>query len=147
MRTNLSCSVVLGLFCDALMCFVLLFLFFHDVLLLFVLGFLISAPPFFILILFRLGLDEKTPTFSFSSSAKVEIEYFGRKIFPSNLFFRRKMRFWARKSSAEKKEMPRKRRFLPQKWPNRTKKGGFGANMIGRGSSEKTDFTADFATL
>ena len=45
-KNNLSCSVVLGLFCDALMCFVLLFLFFHDVLLLFVLGFLISAPLF-----------------------------------------------------------------------------------------------------
>ena len=46
MRTYLSCLLVLGLFCDTLMCFVLLFLFCHDVLLLFVLGFLISTHPF-----------------------------------------------------------------------------------------------------
>ena len=43
MRTNLACLFVLGLF--------------HDVLLLFVLGFLISTHPFPILILLRLWLD------------------------------------------------------------------------------------------
>ena len=52
-----ACSVMLGLFCDALMCFVLLFLFFHDGLLLFVLGFLISTQPFPILILLSPWLD------------------------------------------------------------------------------------------
>ena len=65
----------------------------------------------------------------------------------SNWFFRCKMRFWARKSSEEKRKTPRKRWFLPQKWPNRAKKRCFGANMIGRGWSEKTDFSAVFATL
>ena len=57
------------------------------------------------------------------------------------------MRFWARISRELKRKTPRKRRFLPQKWPNRTKKGGFGEEITGRGSSEKTDFTADFAML
>ena len=65
----------------------------------------------------------------------------------SNCFCRRKMRFWARKSSAEKKEMPRKRWILPPKRPKWTKKGGLGEEITGRGWSEKTDLTTDFAML
>ena len=66
---------------------------------------------------------------------------------PSKRFCRRKMRFWARKSIEEKKEIPRKRWISSQNRPNRTKKGSFGREITGRGSSEKTDFTADFAML
>ena len=72
-ENNLSCSVVLGLFCVVRLLFDLVLLLFHDVLLLFVLGFLLSAPPFSVLIFLRLWLDEKTPAFSFFSFAKVEI--------------------------------------------------------------------------
>ena len=72
---------------------------------------------------------------------------FEQKISSSNWFFRRKQRFRARISRAQKRKTPRKRWFLPQKWPNRTKKGGFGVKMIGRGWSEKSSFTADFAIL
>ena len=43
--------------------------------------------------------------------------------------------------------MPRKRWFSTQNRPNRTKKGGFGREITGRGSSEKMGFTADFAML
>ena len=74
---------------------------------------------------------------------------FGRtpnKSTSSNWFFRRKMRFRARISRELKRKTPRKRWFLPPNRPNRTKKGGFGGEITGRGSSEKTDFTADFAT-
>ncbi len=49
------------------------------------------------------------------------------------VFFRRKMRFWARISRELKRKAPRKRWILPQKWPNRTKKGGFGVEITGRG--------------
>ena len=63
-KNNFSCSVVLGLFC-------VVRLLFDFVLLLFVLGFLISAPPFSILILLRLWLDEETPAFLFSTPAKI----------------------------------------------------------------------------
>ena len=48
-------------------------------------------------------------------------------------FFWRKMRFRARKSRKVKGEIDRKRWFLPPKWLDRTKKGGFGVKMIGRG--------------
>ena len=47
------------------------------------------------------------------------------------------MRFRARISRELKRKTLRKRWFLPQKWPNRTKKGGFGWEITGRGSSEK----------
>ena len=57
------------------------------------------------------------------------------------------MRFLARKSSEEKRKTPRKRWNLPPKRPNRTKKGGFGWEITGRGWSEKTDLTTDFAML
>ena len=90
---------------------------------------------------------EETPSFSFSSPAKVEFRYLGRKNTSSNWFFRRKMRFRARKSRELKRKTPRKRRFLPQMRPNRTKKGGFGWEITGKGWSEKTDLTVDFAML
>ena len=85
-----------------------------------------------------------------SSFLRLQKSKFGRtpsKNTPSNWFFRRKQRFWARKSRELKRKTPRKRRFLPQKWPNRTKKGGFGEEITGRGWSEKMGFTADFAML
>ena len=85
-----------------------------------------------------------------SSFLRLQKSKFGRtpsKNTPSNWFFRRKMRFRARKSRELKRKTPRKRWFLPPKWPNRTKKGGFGWEITGRGWSEKTDLTADFAML
>ena len=57
------------------------------------------------------------------------------------------MRFWTRKSSAEKRKTPRKRCFLPQNRSKWAKKGGFVEEITGRGWSEKTDLTADFAML
>ena len=69
-----------------------------------------------------------------SSFPRLQKSKFGRtpnKSTPSNCFFRCKMRFRARKSSAEKKEMPRKRWFLSPKWPNWTKKGGLGEKSQG----------------
>ena len=57
-KNNFSCLLVLGLFRVVRLLFDFVFL-------LFVLGFLISAPPFSILILLRLWLDEKTPAFLF----------------------------------------------------------------------------------
>ena len=57
------------------------------------------------------------------------------------------MRFWARISRELKRKAPRKRWFLPPKRPNRTKKGGLGEEITGRGWSEKMDLTADFAML
>ena len=72
---------------------------------------------------------------------------FGKKFTPSNWFFRRKQRFRARKSRELKRKIPRKRWFLPPKWPNWTKKGGFGGEITGRGWSEKTDLTTDFVML
>ena len=84
---------------------------------------------------------------SFLRPQKSKFGRFERKNSSANWFFRCKMRFRARKSSEEKKEMPRKRQFLPQNRPNRTKKGGFGWEIAGRGSSEKMGFTADFAML
>ena len=85
-----------------------------------------------------------------SSFPRLQKSKFGRtpnKSTPSNCFFRCKMRFRARKSSAEKKEMPRKRWTLPPNRPDRTKNGSLGWEITGRGWSEKTDLTADFAML
>ena len=70
MRTNLPCLLVLGFLCVVRLLLDLVFLLFCDVLLLFVLGFLISAPPFFILILFRLWSGEKNACFSFYYACK-----------------------------------------------------------------------------
>ena len=75
---------------------------------------------------------------------------FGRtpnKNSPSNWFCRCKMRFWGRKSRELKRKTPRKRWILPPNRLNRTKKGGLGWEITGRGSSEKMGFTTDFATL
>ena len=69
-KNNFSCSVVLGFLCVVRLLLDLVFLLFCDVLLLFVLGFLISASPFFILILFRLLLGEKNACFSFYYACK-----------------------------------------------------------------------------
>ena len=88
---------------------------------------------------------KKTPAFLFSTPAKVEFRYLGRKNTSSNWFFRRKQRFRARRSCVSKRKTPRKRWNLPPKWPSRAKKGGFGVKMIGRGWSEKSNFTTDFA--
>ena len=94
------------------------------------------------------GGREKPPSFLFflacQSRNSGELQ---TKAPPSNLFFRLKMRFWARKSYVSKKKTPRKVWFSTQKRPNREKYRSFGANMIGRGWSEKTGFTAVFATL
>ena len=71
-----------------------------------------------------------------SSFLRLQKSKFGRtpsKNTSANCFFRRKQRFRARISRELKRKTPRKRWFLPQKWPNRTKKGGFGVKMIGRG--------------
>ena len=75
---------------------------------------------------------------------------FGRtpsKNSPSNWFFRRKMRFRARISRELKRKTPRKRWILPPKRPKWAKNGGFGEEITGRGWSEKTDLTTDFAML
>ena len=75
---------------------------------------------------------------------------FGRiasKNTPSNWFFLRKQRFRARISRELKRKTPRKRWFSPQKWLDRTKKGCFGWEITGRGWSEKSSFTTDFAML
>ena len=75
-----------------------------------------------------------------SSFLRLQKSYLGRiasKNTSSNWFFRRKMRFRARISRELKRKTPRKRWFLPQKWPNRTKKGGFGGEIIGRDRAKK----------
>ena len=132
-RSNLSCSVVLGLFCD--------------VLLLFVLGFLISTPPFSILILLRLWLDEKTPAFLFSSSAKVVFGTNCKQKHPVKLIFSAKTEISGKKiSRAEEKNTPQKVVFAP-KAAEMDEKGWFWMGNHREGKSEKTDFTADFATI
>ena len=79
------------------------------------------------------GRERKTPSFFFSTSAKVEIWAIGEEILPVKLIFSAKTEISGEKSSEEKKEMSRERRFLPQKWLGRTKKGGFGVEITGRG--------------
>ena len=61
---------MLGLFCVVRLLFDFVLWLFRDGLVFFVLGFLISAPPFFILILFRLLLGEKNACFSFYYACK-----------------------------------------------------------------------------
>ena len=71
-----------------------------------------------------------------SSFLRLPKSKFGRtpsKNTSSNWFFRRKQRFWARKARELKRKTPRKRWFLPPKWPKWTKKGGFGWEITGRG--------------
>ena len=146
-ENNFSCLLVLGLFCDVLcvssfsFCFSMMSFYFSFLCLSF-------GRTFFVLILLRLLLGEETPSFLFflacQSRNSGELQ---TKAPPSNLFFRLKMRFWARKSYVSKKKTPRKVWFSTQKRPNREKYRSFGANMIGRGWSEKTGFTAVFATL
>ena len=79
------------------------------------------------------GGEEKRLLSLFPCLQKSNFGCFGRKNTPSKRFFRCKMRFRARKSRELKRKIPRKRWFLPQKWPNRTKKGGFGEEITGRG--------------
>ena len=128
-----ACSVMLGRFCVVRLLFDFVLWLFRNGLLFFDPDCPVSVPPFSILILFRLWLDEKTPAFLFSSSAKVEF----RAIWSKNLFV--KLIFSAKTeisgenfSRAEEKNAP-KRWFLPPKWPNGTKKGGFGEEIAGRG--------------
>ena len=114
-KNNLSCLVVLYLFYAVLLLFDLVLLLFHDVLLLFVLGFLISAPPFSILILLRLWLDEKTPAFLFSTSAKVEIWAIGEEVLPVKLIFSAQNEILGENfSRAEEKNTPKKVDFAPK---------------------------------
>ena len=65
---------------------------------------------------------------------------FGRiasKNTPSNWFFLRKQRFRARISRELKRKTPRKRWILPPNRLNRTKKGGLGWEITGRGKAKK----------
>ena len=121
-KNNFSCSVVLGLFC-------VVRLLFDFVLLLFVLGFLISAPPFSILILLRLWLDEKTPAFLFSTSDKVEIRANSKQKLPVKLIFSAKTEILGENfSRAEEKNTPQKVVFAPKVAESGEKRRFWGEN-------------------
>ena len=90
---------------------------------------------------------EKRLLSSFPRLPKSKFGWFAQKNSPSNWFFRRKQRFRARISRELKRKTPRKRWILSPKRTNRAKNGGLGVKMIGRGWSEKSSFTADFAML
>jgi len=97
--------------------------------------------------LLRLWLDEKTPSFSFSSPAKVEIRADSKQKYPVKLIFSAKTEISGENfSRTEEKNTPKKVDFAP-KVAESDEKGRFGGEITGRGSSEKMDFTADFATL
>ena len=67
------------------------------------------------MILLRLWLDEKTPTFSFSSPAKVEIRAIREEIHPVKLIFSAKTEISGKKiSRAEEKNTPKKVVFAPK---------------------------------
>ena len=67
------------------------------------------------MILLRLWLDEKTPTFSFSSPAKVEIRAIREEIHPVKLIFSAQNEISGKKiSRAEEKNTPQKVDFAPK---------------------------------
>ena len=79
------------------------------------------------------GRERKTPTFSFSSPAKVEIGANSKQKLPVKLIFSAQTEISGKKiSRAEEKNTPKKVVFA-QKWPKWTKKGGFGEEITGRG--------------
>ena len=94
---------------------------------------LVLGQNFPVLILLRLWLDEKTPTFSFSSPAKVEIRAIREEIHLVKLIFSAKTEISGKKiSRAEEKNTPKKMVFAP-KAAEMDEKGGFGEEITGRG--------------
>ena len=90
---------------------------------------------------------KKTPAFLFSTSDKVEIRANSKQKHPVKLIFSAQNEILGENfSRAEEKNTPKKVEFAPMR-PNRAKKGGFGVEITGRGWSEKSSFTADFAML
>ena len=79
------------------------------------LTFLFRHPSFFILILLRLLLGEKTPAFLFSTPAKVEIRANSKQKHPVKLIFSAKNEISGKKiSRTEEKNTPKKVVFAPK---------------------------------
>ena len=83
-KNNLPCLLVLGLFCVVRLLVGLVLWLFRDGLFFFDPDCPISAPPFFIFILFRLLLGEEMPTFSFLRLQKSNFGRTPNKKTPSN---------------------------------------------------------------
>ena len=79
------------------------------------------------------GGREKPPSFLFSTSAKVEFRVLWSENLPIKLIFSAQNEISGENFSRAEEKKPRKRWILPQKWPNRAKKGGFGEEITGRG--------------
>ena len=102
------------------------------------------GTPFSILILFRLWLDEKTPTFSFSSPAKVEIRAIGEEIHLVKLVFSAKTEISGEDfSRAEEKNTPQKVVFAP-KVTESDEKGRFGGGNHREGMKRKIELYCRF---
>ena len=111
------------------------------------LTFLFRHPSFFILILLRLLLGEKTPAFLFSTSAKVEFLVLRSEKYLVKLIFSAQNEISGENfSRTEEKNTPKKVVFAP-KVAESDEKGRFWGRNHREGSSEKMDFTAVFAML
>jgi len=94
---------------------------------------------FLVLILLRLWLDEKTPTFSFSSPAKVEIGANSKQKLPVKLIFAAKTEISSRKiSRAEEKNTSQKVDFAP-KVAGSDEKGRFWGGNHSEGMKRKIE--------
>ena len=110
-KNNLSCSVVLGLFCVVRLLFDFVLWLFRDGLVFF----RPWAEPFSILILLRLWLDEKTPAFLFSTPAKIIFGTKCKQKHPVKLIFSAKTEISGENfSRAEEKNTPKKVVFAPK---------------------------------
>ena len=100
-----------------------------------------------IFISIRLLLGEETPSFSFSSPAKVEIRVNSKQKLPVKLIFSAQNAISGGNfSRAEEQNTPKKVDFAP-KPAESDEKGRFGVRNHREGKSEKMGFTTDFATL
>ena len=146
-KSNFSCLLVLGLFRVVRLLFDFVLWLFRDGLVFFSSLCLYLGRTFLVLILFRLWLDEKTPSFSFSSSAKVEIRTNCKQKHLVKLIFSAKTEISGKKiSRAEEEKHPEKVVFA-QKRPNWAKKGGLGVKMIGRDEAKNRALLPNFAML
>ena len=144
MRTNLACLLVLGLFRVVRLLFDFVLWLFRDGFVFFRPCACISAPPFFILILFRLWLDEKTPAFLFSTSAKVEFRAIWSEKHPVKLIFSAKTEISGKKISRTEEQNTPKKMVFASKVAESDEKGRFWVENHSEGMKRKIELYCRF---
>ena len=138
-KNNLSCSVVLGLFRVVRLLFDFVLWLFRDGFVFFRPCACIWAGPSSILILLRLWLDEKMPTFSFSSPAKVEIRANSKQNLLVKLIFLVKTEISGEKISQGEGEKRSKKVDFAPKVAESGEKGRFGGGNHREGMKRKIE--------